>query len=135
MGIERINGEWLYHSPAGRKYAVVELTTPKTGERFDVGIIMEVIGGECEECPEYKAVPGFTYGVADMSEKELLEWCGKTVSEYEAKEDNSMSILINIEMPTSEQGVRTINIYADGVVTNYAEETIGKAVPFPKHGG
>ena len=40
-----------------------------------------------------------------------------------------MSILITgTEMPTIEQGVRTINIYADGVVTNYAEETIGKAV-------
>ncbi len=39
-----------------------------------------------------------------------------------------------IEMPTTEQGVRTINIYADGVVTNYAEVTIGKAVPVPPHG-
>ena len=46
-----------------------------------------------------------------------------------------MSILINgMVMPTFEQGVRTINIYADGVVTNYAEETIGKAVPVPPHG-
>ena len=39
-----------------------------------------------------------------------------------------------MEMPTTEQGVRTINIYADGVVTNYAEVTIGKAVPVPEHG-
>ena len=46
-----------------------------------------------------------------------------------------MSILIKgMEMPTAEQGVRTINIYADGVVTNYAEVTIGKAVPDPPHG-
>ena len=46
-----------------------------------------------------------------------------------------MSILIKgMEMPTAEQGVRTINIYADGVVTNYAEVTIGKAVPVPPHG-
>ena len=46
-----------------------------------------------------------------------------------------MSILIKgMEMPTYEQGVRTINIYADGVVTNYAEVTIGKAVPVPEHG-
>ena len=39
-----------------------------------------------------------------------------------------------MEMPTAEQGIRTINIYADGVVTNYAEEAIGKAVPVPPHG-
>ena len=39
-----------------------------------------------------------------------------------------------IRMPTTEHGVRTINIYADGVVTNYAEVTIGKAVPIPEHG-
>lgn len=39
-----------------------------------------------------------------------------------------------MEMPTFEQGVRTINIYADGVVTNYAEEPIGQAVPVPPHG-
>ena len=46
-----------------------------------------------------------------------------------------MSILIpGLEMPTAEQGVRTINIYADGVVTNYAEVTIGKAIPVPEHG-
>ena len=46
-----------------------------------------------------------------------------------------MSILIKgMEMPNVEQGVRTINIYADGVVTNYAEETIGNAVPVPPHG-
>lgn len=47
-----------------------------------------------------------------------------------------MSILIKgMEMPTPEQGVRTINIYADGVITNFAEEIIGHADPIPeKHG-
>ena len=46
-----------------------------------------------------------------------------------------MSILIKgLEMPTVEHGVRTINIYADGVVTNYAEDTIATAVPVPPHG-
>lgn len=51
------------------------------------------------------------------------------------KDGKQMSILIEgIDMPTPEQGVRTINIYADGVVTNYAEEAIGKAVPLPQHG-
>ena len=46
-----------------------------------------------------------------------------------------MSVLIKgMKMPTAEQGVRTINIYADGVVTNYAEVTIGKAIPVPPHG-
>ena len=39
-----------------------------------------------------------------------------------------------MEMPTPEQGVRTINIYADGFVTNYAEVTIAQAVPVPGHG-
>lgn len=34
-----------------------------------------------------------------------------------------------IGIPTAVQGVRTINIYADGVVTNHAEVTIGNAVP------
>lgn len=34
-----------------------------------------------------------------------------------------------LSMPTFEQGVRTINIYADGVVTNYAEDVIGRVVP------
>lgn len=41
---------------------------------------------------------------------------------------------INIPLPDFEQGCRTITIYADGVVTNYAEEVIGKAVPVPDHG-
>ena len=39
-----------------------------------------------------------------------------------------------MEMPTPEQGVRTVNIYADGVVTNYAEDAIATAVPVPPHG-
>lgn len=43
-------------------------------------------------------------------------------------------IYINIPFPTFEQGCRTITIYADGVVTNYAEEVIGKAIPVPDHG-
>ena len=46
-----------------------------------------------------------------------------------------MSIYIKgMEMPTYDKGVRTINVYADGVITNYAEETIGEAVPVPPHG-
>lgn len=39
-----------------------------------------------------------------------------------------------MEMPTLEQAVRTINIYADGVITNYAEVTIAHAAPVPPHG-
>jgi len=47
----------------------------------------------------------------------------------------SSGIYINMDMPTFEQGLRTINVYADGVVTNYAEKTIATAISMPeKHG-
>lgn len=39
-----------------------------------------------------------------------------------------------IDMPTFEKPVITINIYADGVVTNYAEKTIGTATQVQPHG-
>lgn len=46
-----------------------------------------------------------------------------------------MEVYINgMNMPAVDQGAITINIYADGVVTNYAGETIGEAVPIPPHG-
>lgn len=44
-------------------------------------------------------------------------------------------VIRGMEMPTPEHGVRTINIYADGVITNYAEEIIGHAVPLPEGHG
>lgn len=34
-----------------------------------------------------------------------------------------------LQMPTDEQGLRVVHIYADGVVTNYAEDIIGHVVP------
>lgn len=40
----------------------------------------------------------------------------------------------NMEMPTEEQSVITINIYADGVVTCYDDDVERKAIPVPDHG-
>lgn len=42
--------------------------------------------------------------------------------------------IAGMDMPTGNLGLRTTHIYADGVVTNYAEETIGKAIPVTSHG-
>jgi len=83
--IERTEGEVFYYSPSGRKYAIVELIAVGTDTHYDIGILMEVTPGECEDCPEYKTVPGYVYGAASMPEKELLEWCRGMVSEYETK--------------------------------------------------
>lgn len=83
--IERVEGEVFYYSPSGRKYAIVELIAVGTDTHYDIGILMEVTPGECEDCPEYKTVPGYVYGVASMPESELLEWCRGMVTEYEKK--------------------------------------------------
>lgn len=44
-------------------------------------------------------------------------------------------LIRGMEMPSAEQGLRTINIYADGVVTNYAEEVIATAIALPEGHG
>lgn len=83
--VERVEGEVFYYSPSGRKYAIVELVAVGTDTHYDIGILMEVTPGECEDCPEYKTIPGYVYGAASMPESELLEWCRGMVTEYENK--------------------------------------------------
>lgn len=85
--IEHREGEAFYYSPSGKKYVITELATPGRETRYDIGILMEVTTGECEDCPEYKTLPGYVYGVASMSDGELLDWCREIAAEYE-KEEN-----------------------------------------------
>ena len=54
---------------------------------------------------------------------------------YTAEGEMSMGVYIkDMEMPTEEQSVITINIYSDGVVTCYDDDVERKAVPVPDHG-
>lgn len=84
--IERREGEAFYYSPSGRKYVIVELVTPGRETHYDIGILMEVTPGECEDCPEYKILPGYLYGVASMRDGELLDWCRGITKGYEKEE-------------------------------------------------
>lgn len=84
--IERRNSEAFYYSPSGRKYVITELSTPGRETRYDIGILMEVVSGEDEDCPDYKTLPGYVYGVASMRDGELLDWCRGITAEYEKEE-------------------------------------------------
>ena len=54
---------------------------------------------------------------------------------YTAEGGMSMGVYIkDMEMPTEEQSVITINIYSDGVVTCYDDDVERKATPVPPHG-
>lgn len=84
--IERKSGEAFYYSPTGRKYIITELGTPGLSARYDIGTMLEVVSGEDEECPEYKILPGYVYGVASMRDGELLDWCRGITEGYEKEE-------------------------------------------------
>ena len=67
---------WYYHSDAGNTYELAELGVPASGKKWDLGVILVTNHGD-------NRVLDYVWGLADMTDDEVIRFCRDAVKGHE----------------------------------------------------